>query len=237
MWDRRKEPKVCRAPVKSLRRASEAAQTEYQSKVAFGYKNPGWATVGHLVPQNCSEASPGPSLSHLVLRAAAWSPSSWGHLTCLCWSMEPGQSWHREQEPAELCRGEGLSWGTVFVEANRAFIGRDGCSWYPKMLPPKAASQVWALKAGLQKGWAPPAAGSGAGGRRGKNFLTLVEQIVFFWFSFQTDFLACPPTPEVLPHPQGAALQLLLLTWVFPEDSSTACTGERHWVLPPVCGQ
>lgn len=57
---------------------------------------------------------------------------------------------------------------------------------------------------------------------------------IFFWFSFRTDILACPPASEVLPHPQGAVLLLLLLTWVFPEDSSAAWTGEHRRVLLPV---
>lgn len=153
--------------VKSLR-----GWTGHQSKVAFVWKNLGWEVLvlwslcgtsgspsiphdfwgSHLIPGVAHQMQGPPQLPLQMHRA--WSEKVWG-----------------ARAPEALPRWK-VWLSSVFTEASSAFVRSDRCK---HLLAPQNAAcqetiQVWALKAGLQKGWAPLAAGNRAGDEGGRHF-------------------------------------------------------------------
>lgn len=162
---------------------------------------------------------------------AAWSLVWCIHLSCLCWCMEPGWGGHGARA---ALRTWGAQFRAAFAEGSWAFIAN--ICRYPKILLPKAASQVWALKVGLQKHWAPRTAGSWLG-TEGKDLSnTGGKNNFFFLFIFLIDFLVHPPASEVLFHPQGPVLLLLLMTLVFLEAATLFALGNAAGCFCPCDG-
>lgn len=207
--------------VKSLHR-----WTGHQSKIAVVWKNLGWqvlafgASVSLMIPGAhtwslvwCPEAGTASAAfagAQSLLRVGVSSRSPWGSAKVEGW--------------VELCihwvlLGFCKKWQMqTSAGTPKCCLPREhlGLSFERKFAEELGTSGCW------EQGW----------GWRGEDVSnTGVKNDIFYSFS---EGLSGMPTSEMLPHMQGNALLLLLPTCVF---SRAACTGKRHWLLPPLWWQ